>query len=228
MAEVILLAAASAFWPLLLAVVLVALRAPHPARILIAFLAGGLLAAMTIGLILIYALSGSSLMSGSSQKTADPLLNVAAGALALLAAVVLKRRYHPPPLSDPETQEVPAAPENPGRLEQALERGTPIAFAAGIVLNIIPSPFAVIAFKDIDELDYAVAGTVAALLAFYVIMFAFIEVPLIGYLIAPGRTAELTARFNVWLAENWRRLAIYALGAIGVYLIVKGVVEFFT
>jgi len=42
-AELVPLAIASAFWPVLLVVVLVALRAPHPARLLASFLAAALL-----------------------------------------------------------------------------------------------------------------------------------------------------------------------------------------
>ena len=41
------------------------------------------------------------------------------------------------------------------------------------------------ALKDIAELDYAFAETLALVLGFYVIMFMLIEIPLIGYIVAP-------------------------------------------
>src|SRR4051794_1366780 len=46
--ELTLLAIASAFWPLLLAVVLVSFQAPRPVRILACFLAGGLLTCVVV------------------------------------------------------------------------------------------------------------------------------------------------------------------------------------
>ena len=62
-------------------------------------------------------------------------------------------------------------------------RITQLAFLAGIVCNIIPGVVPVVALKDIAELDYAFAETLALVIGFYVIMFMFIEIPLIGYMV---------------------------------------------
>ena len=220
MGEVVLLAIASAFWPILLAVVLIALRAQHPPRLLMSFLVGGLLTTVTIGLVIVEALDGSSLIT-TSKGTFDPVVYLVAGALALLAALVLQRRYQPPSEAD-DLQEPSATTE---RLQRALDRGVPVAFAAGVVLNILPSPFAVVALKDIAELNYSFAETVVAVLLFYVIVFAFLEIPLVSYLFAPESTAARTVRFNAWLNTHWHRLAVWILVAFGVYLVVKGVVQ---
>jgi len=223
MAELIPLAIASAFWPILLVVVIVSLRATHPILLLVSFLAGGLLTTITVGLVVIYALEGSSL-TGSSQSTFDPAVEIAAGAFALLAAAVLWRRYGvlpEPPAERP-------ADADPGRLERMLDRGAPLAFAAGIVFNILPGVFPLVALKDIAEMDIGFAETVVVLLCFYLIMFAFIEVPLVSYLVAPEWTAQATQRFNAWLDRNTRRVAIGALAGVGVYLIVKGIIGLVT
>jgi hypothetical protein len=217
--ELLPLAIASAFWPILLVVVIVSLRAPHPVLLLVSFLAGGLLTTMTVGLVVIYALQGSSL-TGTSQSTFDPWVEIAAGTLALLAAAVLWRRYGVLPEAPAEK---PAGAE-PGRLERMLERGAPLAFAAGIVFNIIPGVFPLVALKDIAEMDIGFTETFVVLLCFYLIMFAFIEVPLVSYLVAPEWTGQTTQRFNDWLDRNTRRVSIGALGGVGVYLIVKGLV----
>ena len=58
-----------------------------------------------------------------------------------------------------------------------LSRGAPLAFLAGVVLNIVPGVLPFVALRDIAELDYSVPATALTLLGFYVIMFAFIEVP---------------------------------------------------
>ena len=215
MLELIPLAIASAFWPILLAVVLISLRAPHPGRLMIAFLAGGLLTTVTIGLLLIYALQGASLTS-RSDSWFGPGLEIATGVVALVAAYILWQRYqHAVPTTKPEKSE-------PGRTERMLAHGAPLAFVGGIVLNIVPGVVPVVALKDIAEGNYSFAETFALVLGFYVIMFAFVEIPLIGFVVAPEPTKRATARFNAWLDRNGHRLGIGALAVIGAYMIVRG------
>ena len=220
MNELLVLAIASAFWPILLVVVIISLRASHPILLLVSFLAGGLLTTMAVGLVVIYALQGSSL-TGASQATFDPAVLIVVGMLALLAAVVLWRRYGVLPEAPAEKH----ADADPGRLERMLDRGAPLAFAAGIVCNIIPGVFPLIALKDIAEMDISFAETFLVLLAFYAIMFALIEVPLASYLVAPQWTQQATLRFNAWLDRNTRRVGICALAGVGAYLVAKGIYE---
>jgi len=216
MFDLIPLAIASAFWPILLAVVLISLRAPHPGRLMASFLAAGLLTTVIVGLIVIYALQDSSLTSGSSSWF-DPGVEIAAGVLAIASAYVLRARHARSVATPP-----PAQPK-PGRLEHMLDHGAPLAFIAGVVFNIVPGVVPLVALKDIAELDYGFAETLAVLVCFYVIMFAFIEIPLLGYVVAPKRTARATASFNAWLDRNANRLGTAALALVGVYLIARGV-----
>jgi hypothetical protein len=218
MRDLIPLAIASAFWPILLAVVLISLRAPHPGRLMAAFLAGGLLTTMIVGLIIIYVLKDASLTTGSDSWF-GPGLEITAGVAALVLAYVLRSKRH---------RAVPAtAPteSGPSRMERMLDHGAPLAFVAGIVFNIVPGIVPLVALKDIAELDYGFAETAALLLGFYVIMFAFIEIPLVGYAVVPERTARLTASFNAWLDRTGPRLGIAVLALIGVYMIVRGVLR---
>jgi hypothetical protein len=214
-AELLGLALAASIWPILLAVTLIALRAPHPGRLLGAFLAGGLLTTITIGFVIIYAVNGSV---DSQSTTFDPIVYIAAGALVLLAAFVMARRYEPPPPEIPREKSASTK-----RIEEMLDRGTAMAFVAGIVLDLFPSPFALIAFKDIAQADYSVAGTFAVLLAFFLVVFVLIEIPLIGFVAMPERTTGWTVRFNAWFGQNWHRLCVWGLTAGGFYLIGKGV-----
>jgi hypothetical protein len=223
MAQLIPLAIASAFWPILLAVVIVSLRAPNPGRLLASFLAGGLLTTVTVGFVVVKALDGTTVATSSSS--ASPTVDLVVGALALLAALVLARR---PPKPEPPPPPTSAQRGDSGRLERMLARGAPLAFVAGIVLNIIPGAFPLIALKDIAQLGYSTAGTLAVLLGFYVIMFAFIEIPLVGYLVAPARTAAATVRFNAWLDRNLRRLAVGGLALGGAYAVIHGLVGLLT
>jgi hypothetical protein len=219
-AELVPLAIASAFWPVLLVVVLVALRAPHPARLLASFLAAALLTTVTVGLVVIYALQDTALVT-TSRDSFDPAVQIAVGSIAIVVALVLRRRTASAPA------EQGPAPEST-RIERMLDRGAPLAFVAGIVLNVFPGVLPFVALKNIAELDEGVATTIALLLGFYVIMFALIEVPLVGYLFAPAWTEQATRRFNAWLRANGSRLAVGALGIAGVFLVASGIVNAFT
>jgi hypothetical protein len=59
MGNIILLALAAAVYPALLAAVIVLLARDKPARLLAAFLAGGMLMSITAGLIIVFALDGA-------------------------------------------------------------------------------------------------------------------------------------------------------------------------
>jgi hypothetical protein len=223
MPELLLLAIASAFWPVLVVVVIVSLRARRPVRLLVSFLVGGLLTTVTIGLVIIYMLEGSS-FTGRSKQTFEPGVKVTVGALAILAAVVLWKRL-------PRLAVAPApdpVPGPPGRLESMLDRGAPLAFVAGILFNLIPGFFPLVALAEISARDLDALATVGLLLAFYVIMFALIEVPLVSYIVAPEWTARTTMRLNAGLDRNARKIAIATLGVFGAMLVAKGVVEAFT
>lgn len=220
MRDLIPLAIASAFWPILLAVVLISLRAPHPGRLMASFLVAGLLTTVGIGLAIIYLLQGTSLTSGSDSWF-GPGLEIAVGVVALAAAYFLRRRYqHAEPRTAPKQA-------GPNRMERMLAHGAPLAFAAGVLFNIIPGIVPVVALKDIAELDETFAATFGLVLGFYLIMFMFIEIPLLGYVFAPDRTASATTRFNDWLDRNGHRLEIGALALIGVYMIARGVLRIF-
>jgi hypothetical protein len=215
--EILLLALASAFWPTLILVVVVALRLEHPIRILVFFVAGALLTTISIGLAIVFALDGSSLATGSNRSFGAGVYLVA-GLLSLLAGGALwwsgRRPRKPKP---PRTQ--------PSLAERSIERGAPVAFAAGVVLNIIPGTFPFVALLEIAKLDVGDAAKVGAVVVFYVIMLAFAEVPIVAYLVAPERTITATNAFNDWLSRNGRNVAALVLAAVGLYLVVRGLVR---
>jgi hypothetical protein len=216
--ELFLLALASAVWPTLLAVDVIALSTPRPAKILFFFLVGGLATSVGIGLAVVFTLEDSTAFTGSSS-VADPVVYFAAGTLALLVAWLVA---NPPNWTRRRKKK-----EGPGWSERAIARGAALAFVAGVALNIVPGVFPLVGLKDISQLDYGAAATVALVVGFYLVMFVLIEVPLIAYLVAPARTAAEVGRFNSWLRNNGRRLAVATLYVFGAYLIVRGIVAVF-
>jgi hypothetical protein len=219
-AELLLLAVASAVYPLLLAIALIAIGAEHPRRLLAGFLAGGLLATMTVGLIVVHLLQSTSFLIGSHRQS-NGVLPILIGAAAVVAAIVLAERRSRPP--KPEAALAGSASGGSGRINRWLDHGAAVACAGGFLLNIVPGPFPIVALKDVAELHYSLVATAGILLVFYLIMFAFIELPLIGYFVAPDRTADAAHRFHAWLMMSLHRFGVYGLGVGGVYLIVRGV-----
>ncbi len=217
MQALFLVAIASAFWPGLIAVVLIALRAEHPGRLMASFLAGGLLTTMAVGIVFVYVLRGTGLTAGASKYWFGPAVQVVVGCLAVVVAVALEHR---------RTHRAPKAPkEHGGRIERMLDRGAPLAFAAGVLFNIAPGVLPIVGMEMIAELDKSVGVTIALLFGFFVIMFTTIEIPLAGYLIAPARTATMTLRVNAWLDRNAYRFSVRALGLAGVYVALRGAVQ---
>jgi hypothetical protein len=214
LAEYLLLAIASIFWPLLFAIVLVALRTRHPVRLLTAFLIAGLFTTTTLGAVLVFSLEGKEVFSTSSS-TGRPSLYVGAGVLSLLAARFVEHR---PPR--------PTRPRRDERLERYVAN-TRVAFGAGIVLNIVPGFFPLVALMDIAQTSYPASAKLGLVVVFYLIMFASVEVPILAYSFAPHRTAAVVGNFNDWVNRNGRRLGARVLQVVGVYLIARGVLLFY-
>ena len=212
--ELILLSLASALWPLLLAIVVVALHAPRPARLLAAFLAGGLLTTVAIGTAIVLALQRTGITT-SSRSSASAIVDFTVAALLLVTAVVLPRRGN----------DAPRERHAPSRWERGLRRGAPVAFVVGIVVNIVPGFLPFVALKDIAQLNEGVAATVAIVVGFYIGMFVLIEAPLIGFLISPQRTGLLAERLNAWLGRNLIRVAVAAAYTLAAYLLVRGIIQ---
>jgi hypothetical protein len=213
--EIFLLAVGSMFWPLLLAVDVLAFTTDRPVAILSGFLAGGLITTVGIGIAIVVALEDTSLVT-STKRTTDASVDIVLGVLALAAAALIYRRR-------PEPNARVSSPHSTSRVERLVARGGILAFAAGIVANIFPGLLPFVALKDIAELDYTTAQTVLVIVGFYLVMFTFIEVPIVGYLVAPKWTSHAVASFNTWLSRNLWRLAWSALAIFGAFEVLRGI-----
>ena len=97
-----------------------------------------------------------------------------------------------------------------------------LVFVLGIVLNM-PGVWYLMALKDIALSSYTNTEKVLLLLGFNVIMFTFVEAPLIGYLVAPDWTRGRVDAFNGWLHRHGRHLGGWIGVGLGTYLIVRGI-----
>jgi hypothetical protein len=225
--DLLLLAFEAALYPTLLAAVVLLLAQPRPVRLLGAYLGGGMVISIGLGLAIVAALQDSHAVGGSQSATSW-VADLVVGGLALRFAVVLvthadvrlkarragHRRRPPHERQDREPWS-----------QRILSRGSvPLVFAAGVLINV-PGAAYLIALKDIAGGDHPVDVVVFQVVLFNLIMFLLAEIPLVGLLVAPERTGALAGRMDAWVSANSRQIAAVVSGAIGVFLVVRGIVH---
>ncbi len=221
MGGVFIFALLAALNPTLLAATTVMLLLPRPERLLLGYLLGAALTSITLGLVIVFTLQDSSLV-GTTQNQLSPAADFALGGLALLVAFVLgsgrDRR-----LAERRRARKAEREKGPPRWQQFLDRGSARAtFAVGVVLTL-PGASYITGLNRIADQDLSAAATVAVVLAFNVIMLALLELPLLGYAIAPQWTPDAVSRFRTALGRRGRVWAVRGAAAAGVLLIGRGI-----
>jgi hypothetical protein len=231
MGDIFLLSLVSAANASLLAAVTVMLFLPSPKRLLLGYLAGALLASLTTGFVIVFVIHDSSATS-SAENAISPAIDVVLGLLALMIAYVLQgdrdRRLKERRQQKKRDEGKEEEEKGPSKVEQLLGRGSArVTFALGVVLTL-PGVSYLAALHDLQELGYGTAGEILVILGFNVMLLLLIEIPLVGYFVAPERTVVEVQRFRAWLSRSGRRMAIYGAAGIGVFLVARGAIEFLT
>ena len=187
---------------------------PSPKRLLSFFLAGALLVSVGIGLAAVTVLDAANL-SSSTQRTVHAAIDIPLG---IVAVVVGAHFLLTAPKPKKEKKD-----SGPSMTQRVLSKDSSwLVFVLGIILDM-PGIWYLIGLKDIGLADYGTVEKVLLVLGFNVIMFAFIEVPLIGYLVAPEWTRRKVDGFNGWLHRHGRHLVGYIGFGLGLYLITRGI-----
>jgi hypothetical protein len=211
--------------PTLLAAVTLMLLLPSPKRLMLGYLLGAYTTSIASGLVIVFALHESGAVS-TSKNTIGPVEDLLFGGLALLIAFVLgtdrdrglreRRERRKNAKGNGEEKE-----SMPLRL---LGRGSPrIAFVVGLLLSF-PGVAYLVALGRIDNLDAGTVPTALLVVTFCVIQQTLLELPLIGYALAPDWTQDAVERFRAWLARNGRQAGIFVAAAIGIALVARGLV----
>src|SRR6266550_6677845 len=184
----------------LLAAVTVMLFLPNPKRLLIGYLLGGLLVSLTIGFVLVFAVHQSGATS-TSQKSVAPAMDIALGVILLVAAYVL-RSERMERRRERKAKQKEGAPKGPSKVERVLGKGSArITFLVGMVLTL-PGVSYLAALHELDDLNYGTVPTILVILGFNIMLLIVLEIPLVGYAIAPERTVEAVQDFRGWLSKN--------------------------
>lgn len=225
--DVLLLAVYAALYPTLLAAVVILLNQPRRLPLLAAYLAGGLTISITIGIVLVFAITGSGAVH-SSRSPPSWIADLVVGTVLILVGVALSRRADVR-LAERRRAKRPAAPvdheaaDKEPWSQRLLGRGSvPLVFLAALAINL-PGAAYLIALKDIAVAHHSTGGDILLIVAFNLIMFLLAEIPLLGLIYAPETTDRRVRRLNAWFSDNGRRIAVVLSLALGIFLVVRGI-----
>jgi len=218
------MALASAVYPTLLAVVILILTQPNPRRLLAAYLAGALITSLTIGFVIIGGLSSGHILNGNGGRTINPAVDLAVGLLliAIWYGLLTGRDRRFVESRQRKKAERAISDKQPWSDRVLARQSILLTFLVGMALNL-PGALYLVALKEIAAADQSTAQDVFQLLTYNVIMFAWAEIPLIGYGIAPERTEALIKRIHAWLGSHTRQIALVLCAGAALYLTIRGV-----
>jgi Sap-like sulfolipid-1-addressing protein len=227
MLSIVPLAVGAAFFPALLACVAILISRPQPRRLLFAFYLGGLIVSLASGVVVMKAFEDGRSVAGSTADSPHGSVAIAAGILGLAFAWLLVSARGRRLVESLRSRRLKRRPprkssSDPSWVERRLAgASTGVAFAVGAAINL-PGPFYLLALGEIARGGYGALEELALILIFNAIMFLMLEVPLVGYLLNPDRTAAAVASFGSWLNANGLRIIGVLIGVFSVSLLVQG------
>lgn len=223
MGDVFLLAFLAALYPTLLAATTVLLLLPHPKRLLLGYLLGAAMTSITLGLVIVFALRHSGLVS-TTQTTLGPGADIALGCLALTIAFVLGTGRDQRVVERRRERKAADGPQGPPRWQQAIGRGSArTTFVVGALLTLPGATYITALYRIADE-NLADPLTVLTVLAFNLIMLMLLEIPLLAYTFAPDWTSKAIDRAKHKLSERGRIWGVRVAAALGLLMIARGVI----
>jgi hypothetical protein len=218
-----LLALTAALNPSLLAAVTIMLALPNPRRLLAGYLLGAGITSVTCGLVLVFALPGTS-TEDTARHTVSPAVDLVLGALLLLVVAAFasqaeRRRAWS------ERRRARSKDKAPPRWKRTLSRGSARdTFIVGVLLSF-PGASYIAGMTLLSKQNVSDAVIVLVVLAFNATALILLELPLIGYLLRPESTAATVDRFGAWVTRTGPRIVVIGGTFIGCALILRGLLS---
>ena len=228
--DIFLLGLVSMFNPSLLAAVTVMLLLPNPKRLMVGYLLGAYTTSITLGLLIVFSLNGSSTES-TSKHTISPVEDIVVGVIVVAIAWVL-RTGRDQPLQERRRKKKDAklkAREEAGKPTESLPlrllgKGDPrVTFVVGAVLSF-PGVSYLDALDHIHKLNPGTVPTVLLVVGFCLLQQILLELPLLSYVFAPDGTQDRVNRFKAWIGRKGRTAVVIGATVIGLILIARGVI----
>ncbi|HEX6931019.1 MAG TPA: GAP family protein [Streptosporangiaceae bacterium] len=212
------LALLAAIYPPAMLVAALYLASARPGKTTAFYVAGGFLVVAVVGTIALVAIRAGGLSLPSHHQTRYGL-RLGLGVLACVAAVLIWRRK-------PRQKKQAAGsgkPKKPGLIERLSADPRPrTALIVGIVM-FGPSVTFIAAVQVVGSAKADPEATIGAMAMIIVLTVAFAWLPLLAYLISPGRTVRALKAFEGWLRKNRKKVMTGAVGLIGVLLVAQGI-----
>ena len=226
MSRIFLFALTAALNPTLLTATTVMLLLPNPKRLMIGYLAGAYTTGVIVGVAIVEWLHGSGAVT-TTKKTVSPGIDLALGAIALIAAFVI-RSGRVARAKETRREKRGDTPKKQPRWQEAMSHGTPrTTYLIGLLLSF-PGASYLASLTEISRQNFGTAVDVLVIIAVNVVMLVLLEVPLIAFAVAPERTPVAIDRFKGWIARHGARALTIALAVIGLALILRGVLSIAT
>lgn len=212
------MAVAVSLEPFRIGMTVLMINRPRPGLQLLAFLAGGFVMGITVGLIVLFILRPAM---GSAHFTL-PRVQIVVGVVLLINAVVVATGVFGSRAGGSERFGSARFEPLATRARQLLGgRSLWTAGIAGLAIAL-PSVDYLAVLALIVASGAAASVQVGALLLFNVLAFGFVEIPLICYLVAPDRTRAALSALQDWLRTRRRRAVTILLAVVGGVLLAAG------
>ena len=221
--EVIVLGLISALRPATSqAAVFALLRAPLAARTLLAFAVAGLAMSILVGLLLVGALSGAGQAFGDSAVS--DVVDIILGVAALGFAAGVQR-------GDLDRRRERAPGRAPGRATSAiavrLRNPSVVTAATAGAATHVPGLIYLVALNAIAAGDPGPASAFVQVVVYNLLWFAIPLGALALVLRSPATATAFVDRLTAWARSHQDRLLVTLFGALGIYLVAKGIYGLF-
>ena len=223
MGQVILLSLTASLNPTLVAATTVMLLLERPSRLMLGYLLGAYLTSITLGLVIVFSLTGSS-ASNTTENTISPAVDIGLGAVALAVAFILYTGRHERLRERRRAKKAAKPDKGPPRWQRELSKGSArTTFVVGALLTL-PGASYLAGLDQIHKLKYSTTVTVLLVIGFNIVMLWLLEVPLASFLVAPEWTPRAVERAKAWVSRHAHAFAVRGSAAVGALLVIKGIV----
>ncbi|MDD4868040.1 MAG: GAP family protein [Mycobacterium sp.] len=223
--------------PVRLGIAILLISRPRPLLNLFAFWLGGMATGVVGGLGALLLLRDTLPgmvhdMTSTMARLTGGHIQLVVGVLALSVAAVTAtgaaRRPARAPASGGAALAAQPWPKTPTALSRllsharnALGGGNPwVAFVAGLGSATPPVQY-LAALTAILASGAALGTQLGAAVAFTMVTFVLVEIPLVSYLVAPAKTEAMTQQLHNWMRAHARRLVPISAGVLGVAMMAQ-------
>jgi hypothetical protein len=221
--EIIALSLTASLNPTLVAATTVMLLLDRPKRLMVGYLLGAYITSITLGLVIVFSLTGSSTTS-TTQNTLSPAVDIGLGSILLAVSFALATGRHERITARRAAKKAAKPDAQPPRWQRELSKGSPrTTFVIGALLTL-PGASYLAGLDQIHKLHYSTVDTVLLVVGFNIVMLWLLEVPLLCFFVAPDWTPGAVDRAKAWVRRHAHKAAVRGFAIIGALLVIKGVI----